>query len=71
MVMIFFFLLVGLCECVLALREEERGEKKYGIRPLISGPATDNLNIPEIPHWFLMNFQLGVLFFSTDFESYI
>ncbi len=62
---------MGLCESVLALREEVRGEKKYGIRPLVSGPATDRLNISEICRWFLMNFQLGVLFFSTDFESYI
>ena len=40
-----FFWLMGLCERVHALREEERGEMR-SIRPLVSGPATDNLNVP-------------------------
>ncbi len=44
------------------LSERSRREERKSIRPLVSGPATDNLNVPEIHRWILMNFQLGVFF---------
>jgi hypothetical protein len=65
MVTMFFFGLWGYV-CVLALRAQVKS-LRGSIGPLVSGPATDTILSFAIV--FFNNFELGVLFFLTDFET--
>ncbi len=68
---------MGLCESVLGQQETRREERSMS--PLVSGPLTDKSkqrtwyqqNALRIAVGFLVNFEVGVLFFKHILRCYI